>query len=67
MVDHHWSLPSKFTAEKEGFEPPLRFRKTVFKTVAINHSATSPKQKTLALLEPGFLNVFNQYDLLDKT
>ena len=29
-------------AEEEGFEPPLRFRKTVFKTAALNHSATPP-------------------------
>ena len=28
--------------EQEGFEPPLPFGKTVFKTVAINHSATAP-------------------------
>ena len=30
------------TAEKEGFEPPLPFSKTVFKTAAFNRSATSP-------------------------
>ena len=31
-----------FTAEREGFEPPVRLRTTVFKTVAIDHSAISP-------------------------
>ena len=29
-------------AEREGFEPPDRFRSTVFKTAAFDHSATSP-------------------------
>jgi hypothetical protein len=29
-------------AEREGFEPPLVLPKTVFKTAAFNHSATSP-------------------------
>jgi len=29
-------------AEKEGFEPPLAFTKTVFKTAAFNRSAISP-------------------------
>ncbi len=31
-------------AEKEGFEPPVHCCTTVFKTVAIDHSATSPLQ-----------------------
>lgn len=31
-----------FLAEEEGFEPPRRFRQTVFKTAALNHSATPP-------------------------
>ena len=30
-------------AEKEGFEPPVPLSTTVFKTAAIDHSATSPK------------------------
>ena len=30
-------------AEAEGFEPPVRCRTTVFKTAAIDHSATPPK------------------------
>ena len=29
-------------AEAEGFEPPERCRSTVFKTAAIDHSATPP-------------------------
>ena len=32
-------------AEREGFEPPEAFTSTVFKTAAIDHSATSPPQK----------------------
>jgi hypothetical protein len=31
-------------AEREGFEPPLPCGKAVFKTAAIDHSATSPEQ-----------------------
>ena len=30
-------------AEEEGFEPPVPFGTTVFKTVAFDHSAISPK------------------------
>ena len=29
-------------AEREGFEPPVRGRTTVFKTAALNHSAIAP-------------------------
>lgn len=32
-------------AEKEGFEPPVRCRTTVFKTAAFDHSAISPRAK----------------------
>ena len=32
-----------FIAEREGFEPPVPRSTTVFKTAAIDHSATSPK------------------------
>ena len=32
-----------FFAEREGFEPPVPFSTSVFKTGAIDHSATSPK------------------------
>ena len=31
-----------FIAEREGFEPPEPRSSTVFKTAAIDHSATSP-------------------------
>ena len=31
-----------FSAEREGFEPPEPRSSTVFKTAAIDHSATSP-------------------------
>ena len=31
-----------FTAEREGFEPPVPFSTTVFKTAAFDHSAISP-------------------------
>ena len=33
----------RFEAEAEGFEPPEPFSSTVFKTAAIDHSATPPK------------------------
>jgi len=32
-------------AEKEGFEPPVPLSTAVFKTAAIDHSATSPAAK----------------------
>ena len=34
-----------FIAEREGFEPPVPCSTTVFKTAAIDHSATSPKER----------------------
>ena len=34
-----------FSAENEGFEPPVPLGTTVFKTAAIDHSANSPRQK----------------------
>ena len=33
--------------EQEGFEPPVPFGTTVFKTVALNRSATAPDYVTL--------------------
>ncbi len=39
--------PFLLVAESEGFEPPDRFRSTVFKTAAFDHSANSPKSKCL--------------------
>lgn len=35
--------PAARSAEREGFEPPEPRSSTVFKTAAIDHSATSPK------------------------
>ena len=35
-------LPSRFLAEREGFEPPEAFTSTVFKTAAFDRSAISP-------------------------
>ena len=37
------SLRTSFFAEREGFEPPVPLSTSVFKTGAIDHSATSPK------------------------
>ena len=34
---------SRFLAEREGFEPPVPLGTSVFKTGAIDHSATSPR------------------------
>ena len=39
-------------AEREGFEPPGPFGPTVFKTVAIDHSATSPAESARKILRP---------------
>ena len=38
--------PDKPMAEREGFEPPVPCGTTVFKTAAIDHSATSPEKNT---------------------
>jgi site-specific DNA recombinase len=46
------------SAEKEGFEPPEVLPSTVFKTAAIDHSATSPAAKlTFFLKHKQFLSV----------
>ena len=37
------ALSFLFLAEREGFEPPVPLSTSVFKTGAIDHSATSPK------------------------
>ena len=39
-----------FFAEREGFEPPVPFSTSVFKTGAIDHSATSPISKLNAVV-----------------
>ena len=41
-------LASFGLAEREGFEPPEPRSSTVFKTAAIDHSATSPRDKSTA-------------------
>ncbi len=43
-------------AESEGFEPPVPFSTTVFKTAAIDHSANSPKGNAKILI---FFKVHN--------
>ena len=54
-------------AEREGFEPPEPRSSTVFKTAAIDHSATSPKDKSIAffcnhqMFLKKFLNYFYQH------
>ena len=35
----------RFSAEREGFEPPVPFGTAVFKTAVIDHSTISPKDK----------------------
>ena len=40
-------LPASDGAEKEGFEPPDLLQSAVFKTAAIDHSATSLGKKSL--------------------
>ena len=47
-------------AEREGFEPPEPRSSTVFKTAAIDHSATSPKDKgnTTFVIHQIFLELF---------
>ena len=43
-------LPRLVSAEREGFEPPEPRSSTVFKTAAIDHSATSPTDKGMTLI-----------------
>ena len=42
LMQKKGSLSASFSAEREGFEPPVPFSTSVFKTGAIDHSATSP-------------------------
>ena len=43
-------------AEREGFEPPVPLSTPVFKTGAIDHSATSPKRRMqLLAIHPSLL------------
>ena len=50
-------------AEREGFEPPEPRSSTVFKTAAIDHSATSPKDKSTPffLIHQIFFKIFSKY------
>ena len=43
-----WPKRLIYMAEREGFEPPDLLQSTVFKTAALNRSATSPKAMTSA-------------------
>ncbi len=49
-----------FIAERQGFEPRVPRSTTVFKTAAIDHSATSPK---LFLRVPCFSKAMQRYAL----
>lgn len=65
--DTNYTLLFHILEERKGFEPLDPVGPPVFKTGAIGHSATSPKQKILALLEPGFnciisFNIAIDYD-----
>ena len=51
-------------AEAEGFEPPERCRSTVFKTAAIDHSATPPEQLWIAKVGKMWESAKNYYHLL---
>ena len=63
-------LNFSFPAEREGFEPPEVLPSTVFKTAAIDHSATSPKllhQKCFSLKAVQRYEVFlNMQELTRK-
>ena len=51
-----------FIAEREGFEPPVPRSTTVFKTAAIDHSATSPGafKKRAALKSGAKVQIFSE-------
>ena len=50
-----------FLAEREGFEPPVPFSTTVFKTAAFDHSAISPK---LLREKRSFSKAMQRYDFI---
>ena len=56
----------KSFAEKEGFEPPIPFGMPVFKTGAINHSATSPVVEWAAKVCLSFLTHRTRLNALRK-
>ncbi len=43
-------------AEGEGFEPPVPCGTAIFKTAALNHSATLPNEKRNAMIEKKMRN-----------
>ncbi len=48
--------PLSILAEGVGFEPTFRFRKTVFKTAALNHSAIPPGTDRHKIVQPTLSN-----------
>src|SRR4051812_8101934 len=50
-------------AEREGFEPPVRFRTTDFESAAIDHSATSPVIERVDFIRFGKLALSQPADL----
>ena len=67
-------LPShRLGTEQEGFEPPVPFGTVVFKTTALNHSATAPGRGTGAHFESlfyastGILQVTTSTVVIDDT
>src|ERR1043165_2954734 len=44
-------------AEREGFEPPVRFRTTDFESAAIDHSATSPVVNSKGSILPALVSL----------
>ena len=55
-----------FHAERQGFEPRVPRSTTVFKTAAIDHSATSPKLRN-ALAKHFLSKAMQRYDLFSKS
>ncbi len=51
----------KYLAEREGFEPPEPCSSTVFKTAAIDHSATSPFKFFYSTVIQAFFNLYNYF------
>ncbi len=47
-MEYSLCLDGKGMAEREGFEPPVGFPTTVFKTAAFSRSAISPNKLSLA-------------------
>ncbi len=62
------SLIYNFFAERQGFEPRVPLGTTVFKTAAIDHSATSPKlyDESRAKIQLYFLSTIVSYFFNDS-